>query len=835
MQQISQIEGANRFLQNTPDFRVIDFTVGEVDLGGEIQKYSAFVFDLTRFPRGIASIYGRYLLAITTNQNEIIEGTALWDRDAVEGVFNGFMANFSGKQQRFGVFFPEIPSLEGLEIVRIRGPRFIVVLSKEVGASVPLGKMADTANGVVFAPYGQTFKLDRNVSPSDYPFKRFRFEEESIRIVGFPQQEVEGRNFTDAFFPGSETQINAANSLTVGRTGYFGTVNALRIGSLPVYITGQAKFVTGEELDLAGARSIQMSGQILPKLDMPISSLFSIKNLVNSLTTQQYTNADVFTEREFGFLGDSERDTYHDTVEKGHIILRNFPYYVGANIPSSVLERVIVSPNAGGPIMLRLLIPVAAGDATAGERRDVFCWVYPLQGSSSANCLICFNFRGTVIDQGHPLFLYSFLSAQEAFATMGLGTATFEYSIPEWNMMDGHPQSVSRYRGRTVFTGQRGSSGMLFTAPAPQSAYKLNTYLPAATLNSGDDLEFTPERVESIRSSGKDLAASIPPNPLDGEEAIYWYLFQLLASTGLTPGGGDIDLTTNANIKWLANLRGGILGSARNELQMGNITNDIIQLGHSHSYRGSSSSIVAAGDYSIYFIGRNRRDIFTIFYDENIRGFRSKLATRDAPTFDADVKDMRWDFNSRCLWVLLKNGQIFKHFLSTEYGIDGWARFTTRVPNMGAWQFANFIDEIGIIYRDFSAQGFFRIYRVRNDSLFDTWNQVGSLEQEVDIESRVNLFKMAPPGEQGETSMWMKDISYTSLDTLNTRQLLVGDTLHPVTGFKGIDVPEVIGETRIDIEGLVESARTPVLKIEHQDRRKAIILGTSSKIVVREQ
>ena len=818
---------------------------------GEI-AVSIYLFRFNPFNTTInGPILLRYLVAV----RERVAGSI--EENAEYGARHGFSIVNST------VFLADRPNIQNARLVKAGPGRHVLLVGglpffkvREIGGSGFLGIL----------PHGYTDSQGNGViSPSDYPMPYFSFQEDTIKLGQVPQIYIlrETNNKKTLFTPDIALAFDSASTgryISAAELGYPSGVSEIQVKTVGLTSYLSLRTDLGEEF----SRSFTFS--VLRKLSGEFGTLEQYKEdrgiIVSSPdtdTTYLRESASEMPLENALFINRALDDTQEPPPPTNTYGNRqggpqySFPIYVPASIPRSILDRVQYLSKAGGPLMMRLLL-------IDGSTRDLFCWVYRYEQGfrGEYNCFICFSFRGPanlgetdaemargldkdrgVVGVGHPMYYYSFHSIDEALDNLTAQLQTYLYSVPAWNASEGHPRSAYSEGGRLFLTGGGpGNSKVAHSAPAPQSIFKFNNYIPnlprvEKLANSGiyDGVIWDSTAIKAVRDAGpgglrQRLADTFIPASNEGEEAIYWYFVQLLGESGVSSNVGDFDVGDDDSVHWVSGVRDLIVGTSRGEIRVP-VNENLEQVFGSRgvqSFRGSSSSLVERGDYAIFFIAENGKDIYNMYYDDGVAGFRSELATLTAPEFDSKVRDMTWDYTLRCLWVMLESGKLFKYFLSKEYEIAAWSRFTTNLGYFNPRHFVRRRGRLGIISEGEDA---FSVYTVGGDeTLADGDFLVTGIPSDrgAEIRSRVDLFKVAPPGKQGVSSLYKKRVSFTEMDTYNCSELDVDGERHiPENGIVFLD------------RGTDEVSRLPVIRVEHTAPEKAVLRASDSKMIIHER
>ena len=758
-----------------------------------------------------------------------------------------------------------------------------------------------------FSPIGSEDKVW--VSPSDYPFAPFKFNSRSVRLSPIQRGSV-------------VPQVRAAPVRIAGplfaapdlpAVGLTGTLRNVTVAGQTNPVLSYATYnwedpVTGDVRHKMALISSDDADNVDARL---LSDMPQVPRGFHRTGNTGDTGLDDLDEATYPVTNYRNRDPQYlklwsqvnaaggalSGAVGGSDICRQFPFFVMGYLPEDVLARVEQVPGMGGPLMLQLVLPAQPDDVSTrlaqlgegyrpGERRDLFCWVFPAPGVDAAtgsNCLICFSFRGgwgettdsegvavetgysflgdthpgpdqSIVGRGHPLWFYSFYSVTEAALALVSGLASFIYSVPDWNVADGFPRSGYSLGGRVFLGGGSKSNYVAASAPPPQSQFKFNTNIPVIAMpdDTNPRVLFTAEVLKSIRESANPLQTlrnmtDLLPNPLDGEEAVYWYILQSLGVQGITPHSGYFDLAPNDTVQWINGVRDLLVGTEQGEFRIpvGQDLGQYFGTRAPQSFRGSGSSIVSQGDYALFFVGALKRDIWALFYDDAVAGMRSRVITRHAPEFDSDVRDLIWDDVGKCLWVMLESGKVFKYFSFQEYEIEGWSRVTgfertvgTEIRTLVPRHFYSVTGvasremgpskRIGIICReDVGAQSEYVPIEFERSYPRDSHSPIFGVATERPITAVANLFRVAPAGQQGESSSNWKRIGETFLQMRNTVEVYLGEARHR-RAWAGDS------EGEMEVTTSVTTGKLPTLRVEHSRPEKAQILAVSSRMEVAE-
>ena len=671
------------------------------------------------------------------------------------------------------------------------------------------------------------------LSPHELPFERFEYQEEQIVFYGVSQ--TPNADLSTYEIPYGTIGFDGPSTrLTVGLTGTLGSLGGIGRDYTRYGYETLVKNKPGES-DAEGISSVVT-------IDTPVGGTRS-KDRVSDMRVNKhfFHYGPAIVRPNPCYSGDILRDGLSTTAVLASLS-EQFPVFGFAHIPENILNDIEYLEGYGGPLIVRVLI----GGTVP---RDLMCWVnrvnlydgvddsgLPPDNPLDVNCTMAFPVRGGLPigripvsgeyrNERHAestLYYYSLHSQDEAFRLLTDRFSTYLYSAPQWGINQGYPRSIKKVGGRVFYAGFN-SNEIYYSSKAPQSPFGLNVYLPQDSNIVFDEGIAQKLRENNAQSGEGGGFSSLLPNPIDGGEGVYWYWHQIQGAFGLSPGGGEVTIGGGNAVNWVEVVRGVLVGTTTGERV---IDPEVLDFGGRgvQSFRGSGLSITAKGDYALFFVGRNKRDIFYMFYDDGVSGFRSKLATRFAPDFDGDVKEMVWDNEGRCLWVLLETGKIFKFFLSLEYNIEGWSRVTFDSDFLlHPKHLIERNNEIGIISRK---------YDPSNPNSRDSWQTVVFRDRVTDgdddglIRAKVNIFKMAPPGQMGESSGWHKKVSRTQIKVRNTRWLRVQGERKAMQSATGVET------VRVDIP---LHDQIPLLEIEHRDNQRGEILATRSKLEIIEE
>ena len=109
--------------------------------------------------------------------------------------------------------------------------------------------------------------------------------------------------------------------------------------------------------------------------------------------------------------------------------------------------------------------------------------------------------------------------------------------------------------------------------------------------------------------------------------------------------------------------------------------------------------MIAKGDSSIFFVGPGGRELFQVFFRQNRSGLLTRSITKEGGDFVQDgIKDMKWDFQRKALWVIYGGGDIALYFSDVEYDIMGWVRYSFGGGSCDARSLVRFADRtVGFI------------------------------------------------------------------------------------------------------------------------------------------
>ena len=283
------------------------------------------------------------------------------------------------------------------------------------------------------------------------------------------------------------------------------------------------------------------------------------------------------------------------------------------------------------------------------------------------------------------------------------------------------------------------------------------------------------EKVAQGDGTASSLALDDRPGPGDDQEDVYWFNYAL-SSEG-RPKHNDVgqngDRDGNINVEWLSSVRNLVVGTNKNEI-VGQPAGAGISLRGSHSFRGSNSSLVARGDYALFFVGSDGKTINYLFYDDGVTGLRSMDASYLSSQFlESGVRDMIWDQTKRALWVLNQDREISLFFLQREYGIEGWSKYEINIdellePNYFFLLKGQVVVAMNEVKTDTTSTLHLFQLDISDEGpvLFDT--HAGQVKR---IVGQGELWIPTVPGERGDSVGRIKSAGYASMHTLNTTLL----------------------------------------------------------------
>lgn len=428
-----------------------------------------------------------------------------------------------------------------------------------------------------------------------------------------------------------------------------------------------------------------------------------------------------------------------------------------------------------------------------------------------------------------------------------------EYAVPQFNSFDPPRVSVRVGDSQSFLTGQKDSDNYAisdqrnpfnFMGHLPQQS-KFGTRRQIEAILRGDDYRFDAEEKDSEGNAVLDGAAvtrMIKPSAGAHTDRVYLYLFQinqgrrnLRGSPSGLPVLARFPLDSGEQVVWAEKLRSLIIGTNFKELRtqfnsgsfsgLSGIPTDNVQ-----SFKGGSG-LTAKGDYSIFFVSENKKQIHFIFYDDAVNGFRLETATAYSKDYFADgVRDIVWDNDRFCLFALSEGGRLAAFFLSREYNLQGWTEY--QFPWLST-----------------KTEPIRNVFRYKNDTYFSTSKRVFQLEKPdfegvqqdpggEDIESKVIFLKNPPRGDQGETDNYTAEVGVTRILGENVNELTAVGKRNKAKVKP--QVPALDGRAQVfEVSSYVKNGILPTLEVIHKtgpiEAKKCRILNTTSRFEIHEE
>ena len=337
-----------------------------------------------------------------------------------------------------------------------------------------------------------------------------------------------------------------------------------------------------------------------------------------------------------------------------------------------------------------------------------------------------------------------------------------QFSYPGYSIGRGFPSSVTKVDARTILAGFGNNRIMFGTVGSPAApALGFSGLIP-------DEFKFSADDVKKIADGEVD---AIRPSSQASPDDVFYFNTQLTSTTSsILPFEMEAVIGTNNEIFWADTIRNLILGSKVEETLVRTVQNTplapgVIDLRGFQSARGSGSHLTAKGDYSLFFVGPDRDEIYFFWYDDAISGLRTRSATVMGGDLK-DIQDMRWDYRRKALWVVHGDGLLSLFYLSKEYGIMGWSDYIFDDPENGI--FESRYKAHGLFHNEdlsvgFTAKGgkMVRLPFDRGDGEYIT--EAGVLRDipymdagDKAIVSRVEFFRNPPQSKSGPATIWKK-------------------------------------------------------------------------------
>ena len=406
--------------------------------------------------------------------------------------------------------------------------------------------------------------------------------------------------------------------------------------------------------------------------------------------------------------------------------------------------------------------------------------------------------------------------------------ATFYF--PMFNHFDGFPSTVSQVDQRTVLSGFS-RNRVAFSYRRDELGFS-NVFPFQLDIGQKviDSIKAENENVilpgdKELNDNEKSIALGFAPKE-DTDDYIRFYntatapTFQTMIE--------DLSLSSNEDIKWVASHRDLMIGTSKQEFfvttpNRGPLTANTIALRNFQSARGSGSVVTAKGDYNFFFVGADKRTIYSAAFAESVGGMRSSNATYIGGLEIGEVEDMVWDTRRNALWVLYRvdqEAQIALFFNSTEYEVMGWSYYTfdgDKFRNIR--NFVHIGEDIGFVL----ANG--EVFRMPFDTLYYT-------DDGQQIKSRITFFRVPTRGGKGNPSLWDKRVGKTTLFCQNVTELVYNKKAKVVYPLNAATEEGVIFA---DCGGHVRGRRVPYLDVEHTKDEPATFLAISSRYEIMEE
>lgn len=562
-------------------------------------------------------------------------------------------------------------------------------------------------------------------------------------------------------------------------------------------------------------------------------------------------------------------------IPKEHFLLESSTHLVMlANMDEDVLDRCMLNDSGHGYLMVSLgeVDEVKSGETVTEIKLNAttvlaevhslereFWFMRPTHGQYNSYLVFrtnaqwrTFGLGGRLLDADNDNTGMGFLDFDSMWRYLSSVRAIHTVSVPSFNLKEGFGSHVTSVEGRTVFSGFRNNKVMMsmpnvpfgFSVDIPfqmqldnrliqqirMSDFVLDERIPEGET---DEQRVLRENLNGIKQAAQNLIPSGKQD--DTDDYVYYYILQTGGENAL-PIIREEDTAANEKILWAIGHRQLTIGTSREErfmhsLQGGPLIAGRISSRGFQSARGSGLSLVVKGDYSLFFIGPDKRTVFYSSYRETVSGLRSRDSSVIGGRVSGDVLDIKWDYIRKALWVLYEgeedNRKISLFFLSQEYKIEGWSHYSFGDITTSPWSLFQEEDgSVGVVMR---RESNFHVVRFPIEgSYVDTYTGITPTE----IVSKVDFWRVPPQGRKGLAILWEKEVGKTHLlmqDVTKLRFPKIDEEIvyNEVYDKGGITVGEV-GD-------FVESGQFPVLRVEHRKNEAATFLAVASRYEILEE
>ena len=534
------------------------------------------------------------------------------------------------------------------------------------------------------------------------------------------------------------------------------------------------------------------------------------------------------------------------------------PLYMFALIKEEILERFRVGNVGGGFGLVRMVkidlaLTSGGSDISDAEGRDFLVRVYRANGEERYvnydgqrpyNAIVQF-YLSDDIDKYYPQFgsrkksrtlmvdgrsqvvadeRLGFSSFVQAIATLGSANVSISaFSVPMCSVAQGVPSLVETVEGRTVLTGFKDTNRLVMSSSIAPLGFsqRLPSQMDFVSRIVGRITEADTTDKRNVAVS--DLKSFLPGGD-DSSNADYVFYYGLQTQPAAGPIIRDVALDTNSGIKWVATVQELLVGTTKSEYwvraaQGGALTVSNMNMRGWQSGRGTNSSLVAKGDYAVFFIGPRGNDLYAMAYTEQKEGMESAPAT----VYSGDlgqIVDMQWDKKRRALWVVHGEGEVSLHYKNRDVDVGGWGHYKFD-PGLG-WKALSLIVTENFELGFTTIGGKAVIFPSESQEFVD----IDKNDERYLLQSRVSFFRNPLQGASGAPFVYRKKVGRTKVMVLggtvfeggkDEKQIIVNDEMRKD------------GLVELPMETFVEGLYIPWLTLGHSYNEAIQVLSVASR------
>ena len=503
-------------------------------------------------------------------------------------------------------------------------------------------------------------------------------------------------------------------------------------------------------------------------------------------------------------------------------------WWVRARVAKNILKRLVWFEGYGGYLVARftkqgtsenreLLVRVVRGGGLntlkhpgLGARKDDDVL------SSDLTPNVFLGFKVADVNENDRGKSMKFDSLGQVFDFLRGQSQLSFFRFLHFNQENGSPRNITRVSSRTILSGFNLNYLVASYAGIPSV---LTGFVPF-------QFRLTEKELELLKEPGGADNLGGPGSNATFDQAVYYALL----TSGNTeeeralayPFSTEVTLPGDSKPLWVSGQEGAVMGTETGELDIGDLQAGRTRFNRYVSDRGSSSSLTAKGDSSIFFVGPDGRDLYQMFFRQGRSGMLTRSITYHGGSFIQEgVKDMKWDFQRKALWVIYGEGKVALYFSDEQYEIGGWVRYSFGGDlDFRARALVRFADRtVGFIREDLS------LYRCPIPYRFDYTRFRDDLRDgnTTDYAAKLRLICHATRSSTGSASNFTQRVRRILLKTRGVGQLFSGVAQVAKGG------PPERGNVQWNLAPYVEESGADLgityVDVEHRGNEKALFLS----------